>query len=115
MATFTAVPISGAADGLAVKVVATATAGTTIHTAHATSTDEVWLWAYNSHTADVVLTLEWGGATAPDNNIKVTIPFLAGAVAVTPGFRLTNSLVVKAFAGTANVITLTGYVNRITN
>lgn len=113
MATFTRVVLSGAADGKAVKVAATATAGTTIHAAHATAIDEVWLWAYNSHTADVVLTIEFGGATAPDNNIVLTIPKAVGLVAVVPGLCLTNSLTVKAFAGTTNVVTLSGYVNRI--
>jgi hypothetical protein len=120
LATFTRVVLSGGSDGKAVKVVATATAGTTIHTAHSTSIDEVWLWAYNSHTADVLLTIEFGGATAPDNNIVVTIPKsnanpAPGLVAVVPGLCLTNSLTVKAFAATANVITLSGYVNRIAN
>ena len=115
MATFTRVVLSGAADGTAVKVAATATAGTTIHTAHATAIDEVWLWAYNSHTADVVLTIEFGGATAPDQNIVQTIPLKTGLVAVVPGLCLTNSLTVKAFAGTTNVITLSGYINRIVN
>ena len=113
MATFTRVVLSGAADGLAVKVAATATAGTTIHTAHATAIDEIWLWAYNGHTADVLLTIEYGGATVPDNNIVQTIPVKAGLVAVVPGLCLTNSLVVAAFAATANVITLSGYANRI--
>ena len=32
---------------------------------------------------------------------------------VVPGLVLTNSLVVKAFAATANVILINGYVNRI--
>src|SRR5688572_41539 len=118
MATFTRVVLSGAADGKAVKVAATATAGTTIHTAHATAIDEVWLWAFNSSANDVLLTIEFGGATAPDNNIVVTIPKsnanpAAGLVAVVPGLCLTNSLTVKAFAGTTNVVTLSGYVNRI--
>ena len=38
----------------------------------------------------------------------------AGLVTVIPGLLLTGSLVVKAFAGTANVIVLHGFVNRIT-
>ena len=118
MATFTRVVLSGAADGKAVKVAATATAGTTVHTAHASAYDELWLWAVNAHTADVLLTLEFGGTTSPDNLIRVTIPTslanpAPGLVAVVPGFILTNSLVVRAFAGTANVITLYGYANQI--
>lgn len=111
--------LSGSTDGMPIKVVATATAGTTIHTAVAGTTagtfDEVWLYAYNGHTADVVLTIEYGGATVPDQNIVVTIPTKSGLQLVVPGLILQNTLVVKAFAGTANVITLSGFVNAITD
>ena len=114
MATFSKVKLSGSTDGKAVKVAATATAGTTIHTAHSTSLDEIWLYAHNSSSASVKLTLEWGEATAPDGNIEINIGAEGTVlVLVSPGLLLTNSLVVKAFAGTANVVTLTGYVNRI--
>jgi hypothetical protein len=114
MATFTKELLSGSTDGKQIKVVQTATAGTTIHTAHATAKDEIWLWAVNSSAADVKLTIEWGEATAPDGNIEVTIPAESGYVLVIPGLLLTNSLVVKAFAASANVILINGYVNRIT-
>jgi hypothetical protein len=114
MATFTKLKLSGSTDGKAIKVAATATAGTTIHTAHATALDEIWLYAHNSSNAVVKLTLEWGEATAPDGNIEINIGAEGtGLVLVSPGLLLTNSLIVKAFAGTTNVITLTGYVNRI--
>lgn len=111
--------LSGSTDGKAIKVAATATPGTTIHTAVSGTTagtfDEIWLYAYNSHTADVELTIEFGGTDAPDQNIKVTIPYKSGLVPVIPGLILQNEAVVKAFAGTANVITLTGFVNSITD
>jgi hypothetical protein len=71
------------------------------------------LYAINTHTADVLLTIEWGEATAPDGNILVTIPFKGGYKQVIPGLLLQNNLVVKAFAGTANVILINGHVNRI--
>jgi hypothetical protein len=116
MATFSKQLLSGSTNGKAIKVVATATAGTTIHTAVSgtASFDEVWLYAHNSSAAVVKLTLEWGEATAPDGNIEINIGAEGtGLVLVSPGLLLQNSLVVKAFAGTANVVTLTGYVNRI--
>jgi hypothetical protein len=113
MATFSKLKLSGSTDGKQIKVAATATAGTTIHTAHATSLDEIWLWAVNSSTTAVKITVEWGEATAPDGNIEVTIPGESGYLMVVPGLILTNSLVVKAFAGTANVLLVNGYVNRI--
>ena len=116
MATFTKTLLSGSTNGKAIKVVATATAGTTIHTAvsGSASLDEVWLYAHNSSASTVKLTLEWGEATAPDGNIEINIGAEgAGLVLVAPGILLQNSLIIKAFAGTANVVTLTGYVNRI--
>ena len=116
MATFTKTLLSGSTNGKAIKVVATATAGTTIHTAVSgtASLDEVWLYAHNSSAATVKLTLEWGEATAPDGNIEINIGAEGtGLVLVSPGILLQNSLVIKAFAATANVVTLTGYVNRI--
>jgi hypothetical protein len=59
--------LSGSTDGKWIKVVATATAGTAIHTAVAGTTagtyDEIWLRAQNNHTAAVNLTIEFGWAT----------------------------------------------------
>jgi hypothetical protein len=114
MATYTKELLSGSTDGKGIKITQTATAGDTIHTAHATSLDEIYLYAFNSGTADVKLTIEWGEATAPDGNIEVTIPGESGLYLIIPGLLLTNSLVVKAFAETANVIIIHGFVNRIT-
>jgi len=116
MATFSKVLLSGSTDGKAIKVAATATAGTTIHTAGAgqSNRDEIWLYAVNSSASSVKLTIEWGEATAPDGNIELTVTGESGLVLVIPGLLLQNSLVCKAFAATANVILIHGYVNRIT-
>jgi hypothetical protein len=113
MATYTKVKLSGSTDGRGAKVAATASAGTTIHTADASALDEIWIWAYNSDTAAIVLTLQMGGTSTPDDDIKVTLNPQAGAVLIVPGFILTNSVVLKAYAGTANKIILFGFVNRI--
>lgn len=119
MATVVKRKLSGSTDGKGIKITTTATAGDTIHTAVAGTTagtfDEIWLWAYNGHTADVSLTIEFGGATVPDQNIVQTIPFKSGAVMVVPGFILQNGMVVKAFASIANVVSITGFVNSITD
>ena len=116
MATFSKRLLSGSTDGKAIKVVQTATAGTTIHTAVSgtTNLDEIWLYAVNSSASAVKLTLEWGQADAPDGNIELSVAAESGLVLVTAGLLLQNSLVVKAFAATANVILIHGYVNRIT-
>lgn len=114
MATYSKLKFSGSTDGKQIKTVAIATPGTTIHTADATALDEIWLWAVNSSALPVKLTIEWGEATAPDGNIEQTIQPESGYALIVPGCILTNSLVVKAFADTANVILINGYVNRIT-
>jgi len=119
MATYTKVKLSGSTDGRAVKVAATATAGTTIHTGSTTATtyDEVWLYAVNTSTSGVKLTIEWGGTTSPDDLIELTIAAESGLVLVAPGLLIKGNatpLVVRAFAETANVVTIHGYVNQIT-
>ncbi len=119
MATFTKNKLSGSTDGLAVKVTGTNTAGAvTVHTAVAGTTagvfDEIWIYANNTSTSSVKLTIEWGTTTAADGNIEVTILPEAGLVTMIPGLILQNARVVKAFAGTADVILLTGFVNSIT-
>ena len=119
MATFSKQLLSGSTNGKAVKVAATATAGTTIHTAVSGSSniDEIWIYAVNSSASSVKLTIEWGEATAPDGNIEVTVLPEAGLVTVIPGLLIKGNatpLVVKAFAGTANVICINGFVNQIT-
>lgn len=112
--------LSGSTDGKGIKLTQTAT-GTeeTIHTAVAGTTagtyDEVWLWAYNDHTADVVLTLEIGGTTDPDNVVCITVPYQSGLIPVLPGLPLQNGAVIKAFAATANVIMIYGFVNTMTD
>ncbi len=110
--------LSYSTDGTGIKVVATGTLGTNVHTATASTTtvwDEVWIYAYNGHTAAVDLTIEFGGATVPDQNIKVTIPYKQGLFLVVPGLLLQNAKVVTAFASVANVVVLSGFVNRITS
>jgi hypothetical protein len=119
MATFTKVALSGSTQGKGIKVVATASTGTTIHATGTSSTiiDEIWLYAYNSSTGPISLTVEFGGTASPDNNIKIDIPPTSGLTLVVPGLILTGTgaaaNTVTAFAGTANVVTLSGYVNRI--
>ena len=114
MATYSRVLLSGSTSGRLIKVVATGTPGTTIHTAHATAHDEVHLWAVNSDTSDRKLTIEFGGTTSPDDLIEFTVPAEDGLYAIVPGIGLTGSVVVRAFAATANVVLIGGYVNRIT-
>jgi len=119
MATFSKIALSGSTDGKLIKVAATATAGTTIHTGSATATtfDEVWLYAVNSDTTDRKLTIEWGGTSSPDDLIEQTITAESGLLLVVAGLVIKGNatpLVVRAFAASANVVMIGGYVNRIT-
>jgi hypothetical protein len=120
MATYAKTILSGSTDGRAIKVAATATAGTTIHTGSSTASTlhEIWLYAVNtSNSIAVKLTIEWGGVSAPDDHIELTIQPESGLVLVAPGLLIKGNatpLVVRAFAGSANLITIHGYVNTIT-
>jgi len=116
MATMEKRLLSGSTQGKGIKVAATGTAGDLVHAAVAgtSNIDEIWLYAVNSSGSSVKLTLEWGEATAPDGNIEVTIDGEAGLVLIAPGLLLQNSLEVRAFAGTGDLILIHGFVNRIT-
>jgi len=116
MSTFTPVLLSGSTNGKGILVAATATPGTTVHTAvtGTSNIDEIYVYAVNTSASAVKLTLEWGEATAPNGNIEYTVPAEDGLYLIAPGLKLQNSLIVKAFAGTTNVIVLHGWVNRYT-
>lgn len=120
MATYSKTILSGSTDGKGIKVVATASSGTTIHTGSSTASTlhEVWLYAMNSDTTARKLTIQWGGTATPDDDIEITIPAESGLVLVSPGLLIKGNasaaLVVRAYAATANVITIHGYVNVIT-
>jgi len=109
--------LSGSTDGKQIKIAATATPGTTIHTAvtGTTNYDEAWIYVTNNHTASVNLTIEWGGAGAPDDLIQMAIPAKTGLYLLIPGLVLQNGLDIKAFASVTNVICISGFVNRITS
>lgn len=108
--------LSASADGRGIKVAATASSGTLIHQAlpnvAANEWDAIWLQAVNTSTTTVKLTIEWGGTTAPDDHIEVSLPGEAGLKEMIPGLILQNGREVRAFADTANVIVLHGYVHR---
>jgi len=116
MATYSKQLLSGGTNGKNIEVAATSSAGTTIHTAIAGTSDmdEVWLYACNTDSTDRKLTIEYGGTTSSDDLTEITITAEAGWVLVCPGLLLQNGLIVKAFAATANVININGFVNRIT-
>lgn len=121
----TVIPFSASTQGEPIKIAATATPGTLIHTGdvalYTSVVHRIYLWAVNTQAAatasTVLLTVEYGAATAPDLNIPTPIPGQAGLVQVLDGQILSGSgsvaLTIKAFAGTTNVITVMGYILRI--
>lgn len=108
--------LSASDSGRGIKVVATATPGTLVHTAlsnvAANEWDEVWIRAINTSGSPVKLTIEWGGTGNPDDQVEVTIPAESGFTEVIAGHVLQNAKEVRAFAATANVIVLHGFINR---
>jgi hypothetical protein len=115
MATYTKVLLSGSTNGTPTTVVATSGTGDLIHTAVAgtVSFDEIWLYANNTSTSPVLLTIQYGGTTSPQYVKPITLAPQSGDILIVAGLLLQNSLVVRAIAATASVITISGYVNRI--
>ena len=117
MASITKRLLSGSTSGKGIKLTGgtNSAAAVEVHTAIAGATDfdEIWLWVTNTSTAGVKLTLEWGTATAVDGNIEVTIPPEEGLMQVAPGLILNGGMIVEAFASTADVLLIFGFVNRI--
>jgi len=117
MATFSRLLLSGSTSGQPIKVAATASPGTTIHTAvaGATAFDEIYLWVTNTDTVTRTLTIQWGGTTDPDNLITKAYSITASSppALIVPGLVLNGGLLVRAFASSANVLLITGYVNQI--
>ncbi len=115
MATYSKQLLSGSTNGKAIKIAATSSTGTTVHTAIAgtAALDEIWLWATNSDTTARKLTIEFGATTSPDCTIELTVPPEDGLMLVCPGLLLQNGLLVTAFCASANVVMINGYVNRI--
>lgn len=109
--------LSGSANGAPIPVAATATPGTLVHTAvnAANSHDEVHLWASNVSGSAATLTIEWGGVTDPGSLLvkALSLPPNSGPTKVALGQSLSGGLVVRAFAGAAGAINLTGHINRI--
>lgn len=116
MAQITKRLLSGSTNGRGIKVAATATPGTLLHTAVAGTSDldEIWIYAVNSSTTDRKLTIELGGVTDPDDQVEFTVLAEDGLYLVIPGLLLNNGVVVRAFAAVADVIVCYGYVHRIT-
>ena len=115
MATYSKVALSGATTGVPIAVVQTASTGTTIHATGTSAIDEVWLYATNTSSSAVTLTIQFGG-TATVNQIQQSIPANSGLTLIIPGLILAPSgsaITVYAYASVASVVNISGYVNRV--
>lgn len=115
MASYQKRTLSGSTNGRQIKIGQVGTPGTLIHqsVANISDLDEIWLYATNNHTAELTLTIEFGGVTSVDDLIQMAIPSKQGLFLIIPGHVLNNGTIVRAFAQTANLICLSGWVNRI--
>ena len=117
MATYSKQYLSGgAANGTGIELAVDSGTYTTVHTSSGTAgdIDEIWLYASNTHTSDIKVTLKFGGTDDPDDIIEVTVGAEAGLVLLVPGLILKGgSLVLLGAAGTAAKVSVFGYVNRI--
>ncbi len=118
MASYSREKLSGSTNGKPIKVAATAIgSGTTIHTAIAGTTawDEIYLWVTNTDTNARLLTLSFGATTDPDGLIckAVSIPAACAPIPILTGQILQNGLAVLAACSVADLLLISGYVNRI--
>ena len=118
MATFIKEKLSSSTDGRGIKVTATSSSGTTIHTGptNTSEKDEIWLYAANTDTVARKLTIEWGSTTSPDDLIEISLDPESGLILIVPGLVLIGNaspLVARAFASAANVVSIHGYVHAI--
>jgi len=112
MTTFSKQLLSGSTNGRPINVDAYGSS-VTIHTVDSSAIDEVWLYAVNTGSSAVTLTIEFGGTDNPEDYIIATLQSQSGLSQIIPGVPLNGSVVVKAFASSANVVNIVGWVNRI--
>jgi hypothetical protein len=107
--------LSGSTDGRGIPISATASPGTTVHTAlsspAANEWDAITLYAINHTGSAISLIIEFGGTDTADQ-IGVTLPPNSPLTQIVPGLILNNGAVIRAYASSANAITVFGVVNR---
>ena len=116
MAAYSRQLLSGSTSGKPIPIVATATIGTTIHTATAVggAFDEIYCWVNNTSAAAVTMTVEWGAAGTGSQMVTAySIPANSSSTPITFGQVLNGGLLCTMFASVANALNVTGFVNRI--
>lgn len=112
----TKLKLSGSTNGKPIQITTTSSPGDLIHTATNTANtlDEVWLYANNVKSSGNAIQLTIYTDTDNDaNRIIVGIPFRKGLIYIIPGFVYDGSVNIRAYAAEADVINVSGWVNRI--
>ena len=117
MATIEKVHFTNSTNNRPVLVTATASPGTNVHivTTNASQYDEVWLYAMNNGSTDVLLNVELGSNTSADM-IRASIPSYNGLYLIVPGIPIqgnSTAPMVRAYTNVVNTISLSGWINRI--
>ena len=125
--TFQKIHLSASVSGQPIHITGSASGSATkIHTAvsGAVNMDEIWLYANNTHTAEIVLTLCWGDSGTGSNptggegvkaHLATALSASAGSYLVAPGLLLNGGHTLHAFAATVDKVNVVGYVNRISS
>ena len=119
MATYSKQLLSASSQGQPITVAATSSTGTTIHATGTSSSViyEVWLYANNTSTSPVLLTVQFGGTGSVQHAKPITLSPQSGDVLIVAGLPITGTgsaaTPIYAYAATGSVITISGYVNRI--
>lgn len=120
MATYTKQFLSESISGKAVNITATGANTTLIHTTPSSSSsmDEVWLYATNATTSDIMFNLLYGGTNfTTDILFEGVIEAYGGNVLICPGLIAkgngTTGFSIHGNSSVASGINVFGYVNRI--
>lgn len=113
MKNWTKIALTGASSSALIHITSTTTGSAhVIHTAGPSEIDEVYIWAQNQHTIDVQLNLEWEGATDPADFLRINVPFKEPPLLIVPGWPLSDSKDIQAWASVTAVLNIFGYVHR---
>lgn len=107
-------PLSGSTAGKLIKIAATSSPGTTIHTTNATNPEKLWFKATNKHSSAVTVTIQWGGTSADDEWSFLLDP-VTSPIEIVAGDVLGASSTVKVYASVTNVIFVLGEAIEISN
>ena len=92
----------------------TTTPGTLIHKSSANSDDYVWVWAANTHTQAVTITVYKGSASNFDVDNIMTLQPRDNKILIEPGILLNDELEIRIVASVAQVVKASGFVHRRT-